>query len=173
MLTSRSGFTCCVEAGPALVPITIYLVAGGDGCVGVVGRVDMRVRELGTLMILGVLEPVTLLTLLWETERDGRDWKRRYTLELISRWRCHGCAIVFLVYRGVYLCDGERSPVYALALQGVLSSSFDDVWTQKLAQISIIGPVLIHSVRRRSHLTDHARTVFLQSDTHTLHYGYQ
>lgn len=51
-----------MEAGPALVPITIYLVAGGDGCVGVAGRVDMSVRELGTLIILGVRDP--LLTLL-------------------------------------------------------------------------------------------------------------
>lgn len=50
-----------MEAGPALVAITMYLVAGGDGCVGVVGRVDMSVRELGTLIILGVRGPLTLL----------------------------------------------------------------------------------------------------------------
>lgn len=56
--------TCCVEAGPALVAMTMYLVAGGDGCVGVAGRVDMSVRELGTLIMLGVRDPVTLFTLL-------------------------------------------------------------------------------------------------------------
>lgn len=50
--------TCCVEEAPALVAITIYLVAGGDGWVGVPGRVDMSVRELGTLMMLGVREPL-------------------------------------------------------------------------------------------------------------------
>lgn len=49
--------TCCVDAAPALVAITIYFVAGGDGWVGVPGRVDMRVSELGTLIMLGVREP--------------------------------------------------------------------------------------------------------------------
>ena len=49
--------TCWVEDAPALVAMTMYLVAGGDGCVGVPGRVDMRVRELGTLMMLGERDP--------------------------------------------------------------------------------------------------------------------
>lgn len=46
-----------MEDAPALVAMTMYLVAGGDGCVGVPGRVDMRVRELGTLMMLGERDP--------------------------------------------------------------------------------------------------------------------
>lgn len=46
-----------MEAAPALVAMTMYLVAGGDGWVGVAGRVDIRVRELGTLMMLGVRDP--------------------------------------------------------------------------------------------------------------------
>lgn len=50
--------TCCVDAAPALVAMTIYLVAGGEGWVGVPGRVDMRVSELGTLIMLGVREPL-------------------------------------------------------------------------------------------------------------------
>ncbi len=45
-----------MDAAPALVAMTIYLVAGGEGWVGVPGRVDMRVSELGTLIMLGVRE---------------------------------------------------------------------------------------------------------------------
>ena len=58
--------TCWLEEEPALVVITMYFVAGGDGCEGVPGRGDIRVRELGTLMMLGVRGP------LCETVRVGR-----------------------------------------------------------------------------------------------------
>lgn len=47
-----------MDAAPALVAITIYLVAGGDGWVGVPGRVDIRVSELGTLIMLGARDPL-------------------------------------------------------------------------------------------------------------------
>lgn len=55
--------------------MTIYLVAGGDGCDGVPGLGDIRVRELGTLMMLGVRGPVDALSPLCETERVGRGCK--------------------------------------------------------------------------------------------------
>lgn len=55
-----------------LVPTTMYFVAGGDGCDGVPGRGDIRVRELGTLMMLGVRGPVDPLNPLCETVRVGR-----------------------------------------------------------------------------------------------------
>lgn len=55
--------------------MTIYLVAGGDGCDGVPGLGDMRVRELGTLMILGVRGPPDPLSPLCETESVGRGCK--------------------------------------------------------------------------------------------------
>lgn len=61
-----------MEAAPALVPTTMYFVAGGDGCDGVPGRGDIRVRELGTLMMLGVRGPVDPLNPLCETVRVGR-----------------------------------------------------------------------------------------------------
>lgn len=77
--------TCCVDAAPALVAITIYLVAGGDGWVGVPGRVDMRVSELGTLMMLGVREPPDVDNPLWDIDRVGRgcrvtEWAFRFDL---------------------------------------------------------------------------------------------
>lgn len=56
--------------------MTMYFVAGGDGCDGVPGRGDIRVRELGTLMMLGVRGPVDPLNPLCETERVGRGCKR-------------------------------------------------------------------------------------------------
>lgn len=55
--------------------MTMYFVAGGDGCDGVPGRGDIRVRELGTLMMLGVRGPVEPLNPLWETESVGRGCK--------------------------------------------------------------------------------------------------
>lgn len=56
--------------------MTMYLVAGGDGCDGVPGRGDISVRELGTLMMLGVRGPDDPLSPLCETERVGRGCKK-------------------------------------------------------------------------------------------------
>lgn len=64
-----------MEAAPALVAMTMYFVAGGDGCDGVPGRGDIRVRELGTLMMLGVRGPVDPLNPLCETVRVGRGYE--------------------------------------------------------------------------------------------------
>lgn len=55
--------------------MTMYFVAGGDGCDGVPGRGDIRVRELGTLMMLGVRGPADPLNPLCETVRVGRGCK--------------------------------------------------------------------------------------------------
>lgn len=57
--------------------MTIYLVAGGDGWVGVPGRVDMSVRELGTLMMLGVRETLDAVSPLWDIDRVGLGWRER------------------------------------------------------------------------------------------------
>lgn len=56
--------------------MTMYFVAGGDGCDGVPGRGDINVRELGTFMMLGVRGPVDPLSPLCETVSVGRGWKR-------------------------------------------------------------------------------------------------
>ncbi|KAA8587063.1 hypothetical protein FQN60_000899 [Etheostoma spectabile] len=47
--------------------MTMYFVAGGDGCDGVPGRGVIKVRELGTLMMLGVRDPADPLSPLCET----------------------------------------------------------------------------------------------------------
>lgn len=65
-----------MEAAPALVAMTMNFVAGGDGCDGVPGRGDIRVRELGTLMMLGVRGPADPLNPLCETVRVGRGCKK-------------------------------------------------------------------------------------------------
>lgn len=65
-----------MEAAPALVAMTMNFVAGGDGCDGVPGRGDIRVRELGTLMMLGVRGPADPLSPLCETVRVGRGCKK-------------------------------------------------------------------------------------------------
>lgn len=65
-----------MEAGPALVAMTMYFVAGGEGCDGVPGRGDIRVRKLGTLMMLGVRGPDEPLRPLCETVRVGRGCDR-------------------------------------------------------------------------------------------------
>lgn len=65
-----------MEAGPALVAMTMYFVAGGEGCDGVPGRGDIRVRKLGTLMMLGVRGPDEALSPLCETVRVGRGCDR-------------------------------------------------------------------------------------------------
>lgn len=56
--------------------MTIYFVAGGEGCDGVPGRGDIRVRKLGTLMMLGVRGPDEALSPLCETVRVGRGCDR-------------------------------------------------------------------------------------------------
>lgn len=56
--------------------MTMYFVAGGDGCDGVPGRGDIKVRELGTLMMLGVRGPADPLRPLCDTERVGRGYKK-------------------------------------------------------------------------------------------------
>lgn len=56
--------------------MTMYFVAGGDGCDGVPGRGDINVRELGTFIMLGVRGPVDPLSPLCETVSVGRGWKR-------------------------------------------------------------------------------------------------
>ena len=66
--------TCWVDAAPALVAMTMYLVAGGEGCVGVPGRVDIRVRELGTLIMLGVRDTPDPPSPLWVTVSVGRGY---------------------------------------------------------------------------------------------------
>lgn len=68
----RNQNTCWVDAAPALVAMTMYFVAGGDGCDGVPGRGDIRVRELGTFMMLGVRGTTEPLNPLCETVRVGR-----------------------------------------------------------------------------------------------------
>lgn len=50
----------------------MYLVAGGEGCEGVPGREDIKVKELGTLIMLAVRDPVDPLNPVCETERVGR-----------------------------------------------------------------------------------------------------
>lgn len=57
--------------------MTMYFVAGGDGCDGVPGRGDIRVRELGTLMMLGVRGPVDPLKPLCDTDRVGRGYEQK------------------------------------------------------------------------------------------------
>lgn len=72
--------------------MTIYFVAGGEGCDGVPGRGDIRVRELGTLMMLGVRGPVEPLNPLCETVSVGRGYdKQNYKRLLIS------CVLVHLL----------------------------------------------------------------------------
>lgn len=85
-----------MEAAPALVAMTMYFVAGGDGCDGVPGRGDIRVRELGTLMMLGVRGPVVPLSPLCETVRVGRGYKTESRQSLLNT--THRSALFSILY---------------------------------------------------------------------------
>lgn len=81
-----------------LVVMTMYFVAGGEGCDGVPGRGDIKVRELGTLMMLGVRGPPDPLKLLCDTESVGRGYKREscfcYCTAVISLTAHQHCAML-------------------------------------------------------------------------------
>lgn len=64
--------------------MTMYFVAGGDGCEGVPGRGVIKVRELGTLMMLGVRGPADPLNPLCDTVRVGRGCKKQIHHGLVN-----------------------------------------------------------------------------------------
>lgn len=148
--------TCCVDAAPALVAITIYLVAGGEGWVGVPGRVDMRVSELGTLMMLGVREPPDADNPLWDIDRVGRgcrgtEWAFRFDLNDFNKvfleenyWLWFKPAQQKFYFRFTHLCDSECGSVNSLGLEGSLCTGLDHMWTEHGTQIAKICLVLIH-----------------------------